>query len=115
SVLEVIWVPVRPALAHARLDPDPGRAGFDHEPTHQGAFKVPTLRNIALTAPYMHNGAFASLREVIDFYDRGGGTGAGARVPGQTLPGRPLHLTSTERSDLEEFLRALTDTALATP
>lgn len=111
---EIIGVPVHPVTRNARLDPDPGRGGYDHEATHQAAFRVPTLRNVALTAPYMHNGAFATLESVIDFYNRGGGAGVGARVPGQTLSARPLHLDATERGDLLAFLRALTDT-VATP
>lgn len=110
---EIIGVTERPGSRRARLDPDPGRGGVDHEPAHRGAFKVPTLRNIALTAPYMHNGAFATLEQVIDFYNRGGGAGSGARVPGQTLPARPLHLTPRDRSDLIAFLGSLTDTTAA--
>jgi cytochrome c peroxidase len=107
---EIIGVPERAATHQGRLDGDPGRAGVDHEPTHRAAFKVPTLRNITLTAPYMHNGTFTTLDQVIDFYNRGGGAGIGARVPGQTLPSRPLHLTRAERDDLRAFLGALTDT-----
>ena len=107
---EIIGVPTKPVAKGATLDPDSGRGGFDHEPTHQFAFRVPTLRNVALTAPYMHNGRFATLEQVIDFYNRGGGTGVGARVPGQTLPAEPLHLTRTERRQLIAFLGALTDT-----
>jgi len=114
SETEIIGVPERPAARGARLDPDAGRGGVDHEATHQAAFRVPTLRNIALTAPYMHNGSFATLAQVIDFYNRGGGAGVGARVPGQTLPARPLHLSGPERRDLEAFLRALTDTVAMT-
>jgi cytochrome c peroxidase len=110
---EIIGVPVRPAMRRARVDPDPGRGAVDHEPTHDGAFKVPTLRNIALTAPYMHNGAFTTLAQVIDFYNRGGGSGVGARVPGQTLGADSLGLSPAERRDLEAFLRALTDTVAA--
>ena len=74
------------------------------------AFKTPTVRNAALTAPYMHNGAFASLDEVIAFYNRGGGVGAGARVPNQTLSSDSLHLTSRERDAIVAFIGTLTDT-----
>jgi cytochrome c peroxidase len=109
---EIIGVPAQPDTQHARLDPDPGRAGFDMELTHTHAFKVPTLRNVALTAPYMHNGVFKTLDAVIDFYNRGGGTGIGAQVPGQTLPARKLRLTAVERKDLRAFLEALTDTVV---
>ncbi len=108
---EVIGVPVAPGTQH--LDPDPGRGGVDHITGHNVAFKVPTLRNIALTAPYMHNGAFKTLEEVVDFYDRGGGAGLGLRVPNQTLSADALHLRADERRDLIAFLRALTDTIAA--
>jgi hypothetical protein len=66
--------------------------------------------NIALTAPYMHNGAYRTLAEVVEFYDRGG-VGLGLNVPNQTLPPDQFNLTKGEKSDLLAFLRALTDTA----
>ncbi|HKW49936.1 MAG TPA: hypothetical protein VJN70_20930, partial [Gemmatimonadaceae bacterium] len=110
---EIIGVPEKRAIQHARLDADDGRGDVDHEPTHAKAFRVPTLRNIALTAPYMHNGAYATLEEVVDFYNRGGGTGIGAKVPGQTLAAQPLHLTSGEHRDLIAFLGTLTDTIVS--
>jgi cytochrome c peroxidase len=107
---EIIGVPERPVLEHGTLDPDPGRGGVDHIDLHRFAFKVPTLRNIALLAPYMHNGAYATLDQVVSFYNAGGGLGIGSRIPTQTLAARPLHLTTGERADLVAFLRALTDT-----
>jgi parallel beta-helix repeat protein len=76
-----------------------------------GAFKVPTLRNIALTAPYMHNGVFATLEEVVDFYAGGGGRGRGLAVPLQDDKVRKFELSKEERDDLIAFLRALTDTS----
>ena len=82
-------------------------------PEHRFAFKVPTLRNVAVTAPYMHNGAYATLDDVLGFYERGGGAGIGARVRGQTLASDRLHLTPGERTALLGFLRALTDTSRA--
>lgn len=105
---EVIGVPVAPG--RARLDSDPGRSGVDHIPGHNVAFKVPSLRNVALTAPYMHNGAFKTLDEVVDFYNDGGGSGLGLRLPNQTLSADSLHLRADEHRDLIAFLRALTDT-----
>ncbi|MBC7894484.1 MAG: cytochrome C peroxidase, partial [Cytophagaceae bacterium] len=69
-----------------------------------------SLRNVALTAPYMHNGVFRTLEEVIEFYDRGGGVGIGLRLPYQSLPSAPLKLTAGEKRDLVAFLGALTDT-----
>jgi len=110
---EVIGVPAEAIARRARLDLDPGRSGFDGEPLHQHAFKTPTLRNVALTAPYMHNGVFRTLQEVVDFYDAGGGAGLGLTVPNLTLPADSLHLSRQEKRDLVAFLEALTDTAYA--
>lgn len=95
----------------SHIDPDVGRFHVDRVELHRFAFKTPTLRNVALTAPYMHNGVFQTLDEVIDFYNGGGGAGRGIATPQQTLPADSLHLSTTEKHDLVEFLRALTDTA----
>jgi len=89
-------------------EPDRGRgevvgAAYDH------AFKVPTLRNVALTAPYMHNGIFETLEEVVDFYSDGGGRGHGFDLPQLDDKIRRFRLTWEERADLVSFLRALTD------
>jgi len=89
-------------------EPDRGRgavagAAYDH------AFKVPTLRNVALTAPYMHNGIFETLEEVIDFYSDGGGRGNGFDLPQIDDKIRGFRLTWQERADLVSFLHALTD------
>ncbi len=108
---EIIGVPSRADTSHATLDTDPGRSRVNKNKRHRGAFSVPTLRNIARTAPYMHNGVYATLEQVIDFYNRGGGWGVGASVPEQTLPKRPLHLTTVEQRDLVAFLGTLTDRA----
>ena len=85
---------------------DPGR--FAHRPVAvlKGAFKTPTLRDITLTAPYMHNGAYATLEQVIDHYDRGGDVrdNLDANM-------KPLALHALEKEDLLEFLRSLTGTA----
>jgi cytochrome c peroxidase len=56
-------------------DKDPGRIIFLKKDFFDHAFKTPALRNIALTASYMHNGAYKTPEEVIDFYDKGGGQG----------------------------------------
>jgi cytochrome c peroxidase len=109
---EIIGVPGAQSARAPMLDGDPGREGVDHAAAHKFAFKVPTLRNVALTAPYMHNGVFRTLDQVVEFYDRGGGSGAGIRVPGQTLSAKPLHLRAGERRDLVAFLGALTDTVV---
>jgi len=107
---EVIGVPASRDTLHPRLDADRGRANVELVPNNQSAFKVPGLRNVALTAPYMHNGVFATLEQVVDFYDRGGAAGLGIHLPSQTLAPTPLKLTSAEKKDLVAFLRALTDT-----
>jgi cytochrome c peroxidase len=108
---EIIGVPTRPAIRRARLDSDPGVSGADKQ-VQAGAFRVPTVRNITLTAPYMHHGTFRTLEQVIDFYNRGGGAGIGAHVEGQTLPAAKLELTVLERRALIAFMGALVDTTL---
>jgi len=74
------------------------------------AFRTPSLRNVALTAPYMHNGAYPTLESVVDFYNRGGGAGIGIQLDNQTLPPDPLHLSAGEQRALVTFMRSLTDT-----
>jgi cytochrome c peroxidase len=111
SDVEVVGTPRTP-LRPRELDPDSGRARIDHLPNHLRAFKTPTLRNVALTAPYMHNGAFKTLDEVIDFYDHGGALGAGATIGDQTLASDSLHLSQSEKRAIIAFLKTLTDTSL---
>lgn len=105
---EVLGVP-ESTQKPARIDPDEGKFLFTRAPLHRYAFKTPTLRNIARTAPYMHNGVFATLEEVIDFYDRGGGAGLQLAIPHQTLPPDKLGLSRKEKEALLAFLHALTD------
>jgi cytochrome c peroxidase len=88
----------------AKPEAERGRGGGPN-----GAFKIPTLRNIALTAPYMHNGVFETLEEVLDFYSGGGGRGLGLDVPLQDDKIRKFTLTPQEKADLIAFLLALTD------
>ncbi|ARK13443.1 cytochrome c peroxidase [Fibrella sp. ES10-3-2-2] len=102
---EVIGTPA--TFRNTRLSPDSGRAAVTGIDFHVGAFKVPTLRHIGQTAPYMHNGAYTTLEQVVDFYDKGGGLGLGFNVPAQTLPAEPLHLTTTEKRALIAFLKSL--------
>ena len=87
-------------------DYDPGRAAVDPQGGYR-AFKAPTLRNIALTAPYMHNGVFQTLEEVIDFYARGGGRADGVQDVDVNVQG--FEISDTEKADLIAFLYALTD------
>jgi cytochrome c peroxidase len=112
---EVIGVPARPLSRKATVDPDPGVFAVTRAPLHRHAFKTPNLRNVELTAPYMHNGVFRTLDEVVDFYDGGGGNGLGMKLPNQTLPPDSLHLSDQEKHDLVAFHGALTDTAYSTP
>lgn len=85
---------------------DPGRWRLTGEPSDSGAFKIPTLRNIGFTAPYMHDGRFSTLDEVVDHYASGG---AGHAHQDSQLA--PFTLTAEERNQLLAFLDALNDTA----
>ncbi|NIG56593.1 cytochrome-c peroxidase [Chitinophaga sp. Cy-1792] len=87
---------------------DAGRFEITHDSSQLGFFKVPSLRNVAVTAPYMHNGMFHTLKEVLHYYNN----------PDSVLPGgihrdlslsKPLQLSESELNDLEAFLIALTD------
>jgi parallel beta-helix repeat protein len=88
---------------------DYGRGEIEGGEPYKNAFKVPTLRNVALTAPYMHNGRFRTLEEVIDFYAAGGGKGQGLDLPNLDDKIRRFKITDQERKDLVAFLHALTD------
>ncbi|AZB08132.1 cytochrome C peroxidase [Chryseobacterium sp. G0162] len=92
------------------FDNDLGRGKF-HETVAalQHSFKTPTLRNIHKTAPYMHNGGYTTLKEVMNFYNKGGGKGFGFKVENQTLSDTPLQLTDPEIDDIIEFMKALDD------
>jgi cytochrome c peroxidase len=81
---------------------DAGRFAVTGQPRDRGAFKTPTLRQIAETAPYMHDGSLATLEQVVDFYDRGGNAN-----PNLDDRIRPLRLSDTERAALVAFLRTL--------
>jgi cytochrome c peroxidase len=74
-----------------------------------GSFKVPTLRNIDLTGPYMHNGSLATLEQVVDFYNQGGNFDNVGKHPDI----KPLGLSSTEKAALVAFLKTLTDDRVA--
>lgn len=95
------------------LDADEGKFLFTRHPFHKYAFKTPTVRNASLTAPYMHNGVFSTLEEVIDFYNDGGGASRGINLATQTLPPDKLRLSAREKQDIIAFLHALTDTVSA--
>ncbi len=86
-----------------------GRYAVTGDLTNIGAFKTPTLRNIALTAPYMHDGSHKTLKEVVQFYNNGGRLNETDPVP-ELLSGgiRPLNLTEEQQADLVAFMEALT-------
>ena len=92
------------------VDSDSGRIAITGLGIHRYSFKTPTVRNVELTSPYMHNGCYKTLEEVIDFYHRGGGNGMGFNIENQTLPFDSLQLTNTEKQDLILFMKSLTDT-----
>jgi len=76
------------------------------KPEDQGAFRTPTLRNVARTAPYFHTGEFPTLESVIEFKNAGGTTRAFPGTNAVTIA--PLNLTEAEQTDLVEFLKTLT-------
>ena len=96
------------AVSRQRLPNDLGLYRVTGDPADRWKFRTQGLRNVALTAPYMHDGRFDTLREVIDFYDEGG-------IPNELLSPliRPLGLSEAEKADLEAFLRALTGSTVA--
>jgi cytochrome c peroxidase len=84
---------------------DPGRMRLTGLPEDEGRFKVPSLRNVGVTAPYMHDGALATLSDVLEHYRKGG-----AGHPHQSPLVRTLDLSDRERDELLAFLLTLTDT-----
>ncbi len=84
-------------------NPDKGRMDFTGKEADYGAFKTPTLRDIELTAPYMHDGSLKTLEEVVDYYDKGG-------IANKNLDEKmkPLNLSAQEKKDLVAFMKALT-------
>ncbi|MBI2185696.1 MAG: c-type cytochrome [Acidobacteria bacterium] len=84
---------------------DPGGFGVTNRPDDRGAFKTPTLREVARTSPYMHDGSLRTLEDVVNFYSDGG-----RRNPAQDPEIRPLRLTSTEKRALVAFLKSLSGT-----
>jgi cytochrome c peroxidase len=97
---------------------NPGVAGVTKRPADNGAFKAPSLRNIAVSAPYMHDGSLATLDDVIAHYARGGrltatgpNAGDGRLNPNKSPLIRGFRITPAEQRDLVAFLNALTDSS----
>lgn len=114
EVLGVLSAPGKP-----ELDSDRGRVagGVVHfeAPFFEKSFKTTTVRNVAHTAPYFHNGAYQSLTDVVEFYNHGGALGLGLNLENQTLPGDSLHLSQYEKEALIAFMEALSDTSCFSP
>lgn len=91
-----------PRAVYRNLDEDLGRYYRTRDPADIGKFRTPSLRELRYTAPYMHNGVFATLREVVDFFDAGGG-----ETLNKSPLLRPLGLSGDEKNDLVAFLEAL--------
>lgn len=106
---EVLGTPANDDFEHLLSDKDTGRYGFFPIEYYQAAFKTPTVRNAAMTAPYMHNGVFKDLNKVVEFYNQGGGAGLHLDQPQQTLSAKPLHLSPEEVTQIVAFMESLTD------
>jgi cytochrome c peroxidase len=110
SEVEVLGTTTTDDFDKPMLDKDLGRFDLYKMKYYKGAFKTPSARNSAKTAPYMHNGSFKTLNTVLDFYNKGGGRGLALPVEEQTLSAKPLNLSDRETGDIILFLESLTDT-----
>ena len=104
---EVLGIPAD--IFYRKISPDSGRALINPAAEMMNAFRTGTVRNAAHTKPYMHNGVFKTLEEVIDFYDAGGGTGKGLKIKNQTLSTDSLKLTKIEKEQLLAFIYSLNE------
>lgn len=107
SEFEVLGTPAD--SSYKKLSEDKGRYGVNPAPEMLNAFRTGTVRNAAFTKPYMHNGIFTSLDQVIDLYDAGGGAGKKLTVANQTLSTDSLKLSKTEKSNLLAFIHSLNE------
>ncbi|WP_025763499.1 cytochrome-c peroxidase [Dyadobacter tibetensis] len=106
---EVLGVTVTASWNSPTLDPDEGRGAYNHFPQWKNAFKTSTIRNIEKTAPYMHNGAYDNLQQLMEFYNEGGGAGLGLNLTHQTLASDKLNLTQNEMEQVISFMKSLSD------
>lgn len=107
SEFEILGVPED--TSYSKLSTDKGRYTVNPAPEMMNAFRTTTLRNTQFTKPYMHNGVFQTLEQVIDLYDAGGGVGKKLNVPNQTLSSDSLKLTKTEKTQLISFIHSLNE------
>lgn len=104
---EVLGVPADKKFT--RLSDDKGRYELNNAFETMNAMRTGSIRNAEYTKPYMHNGVFSTLDEVIDFYDAGGGAGHGLKVVNQTLSADSLHLLKQEKVLLLSFIKSLNE------
>ncbi|MDY8135594.1 cytochrome-c peroxidase [Aquimarina sp. 2201CG5-10] len=109
SEIELLGVPQQNDTINAIISKDLGRYNVYKTAERKHFFKTSTVRNVGNTGPYMHNGVYNTLEEVLDFYNRGGGAGIGIEQPLQTLPPDPLNLTEQEINDIIAFMESLSD------
>ncbi len=107
SEFEVLGTPAD--TSYKTLSKDEGRYLINPAQETHRAFRTGTIRNSEKTKPYMHNGVFNTLSQVIDFYNYGGGAGRGLKVENQTLSSDSLHLTEIEKQALINFMNTLTE------
>lgn len=107
SEFEVLGVPMDTTFKE--ISKDKGRYEINAAIETAHAFRTGTIRNADKTKPYMHNGVFTDLHQVIDFYDAGGGVGRGLSIDNQTLSSDSLHLTKREKEELIQFIKSLTE------
>lgn len=111
---EVLGITAKPLSDKPlEVDADKGRINSpvkkENSWIYENSFKTVTVRNVALTKPYFHNGAFGTLEEVLEFYNEGGGEGLGLKINNQTLAADKLNLTPKEIKQIIAFLNSLTD------
>jgi len=107
SEFEVIGVPEDTTFKN--INKDQGRFKVNPAPETLHAFRTGSIRNAPFTKPYMHNGVFNTLDEVMEFYDAGGGVGKGLEIDNQTLPTDSLKLTKAEKREILEFIKSLNE------
>jgi cytochrome c peroxidase len=113
-----LGVPIKDSMTKYIVDPDLGLMKISGDGYRRFSFKTPTLRNAALTAPYMHNGVYTTLEQVVNFYDKAAGNQFSKDIR-EDMTGLPfltvlpikLNLTDIEKKDLVAFIKTLTDTS----
>lgn len=107
SEFEVIGVPLDTSFR--AISPDPGRFKINPAFETNHAFRTGSIRNAAHTMPYMHQGVFRTMDEVLEFYNAGGGLGKGLKIDNQSLSADKLELTALEKQKINSFIQTLTE------